>query len=142
MTDIVIVPGELLTLGQSIEIIEMGAQGPAGAGGGGGLTTVYEFSYGDAQPVLIKALAAGKAVLAAALHVEIAFNGTGAQLSVGTLSAPNDLVAASQNNPAEVATYSMWPGKSYGVATDVYLFITPGGGASAGKAQVSLTVEP
>lgn len=117
-----------------------GATGPMGPSGAG--SVVQPFAYGDATPVLLTTIAAGKRVFRAHLTIDQAFDGLGASLSVGPLASPGELLASGDNAPASVATYETTPGLSYGVSTGIYLFITPGSGASSGTGAVILDLEP
>lgn len=94
---------------------------------------VAAFSYGDANPALIASLPAGRRVALAQIDVATAFNGIGAALSIGTLGSPGSIMPADDNDPRQVCSYSTTPMQT---ATDIYLFITPGSGATAGAGHV------
>lgn len=144
--DILVVTGDTIEVVETaggIELLEVGIQGPAGpAGSGSGGVVVVEFAFGDASPVTLTTAGAGKNVMLAAINIEIAFDGAGAALSIGPAGSPQQLLAQAQNNPADVARYEAHPSVSYGSATPLQLFIAPGSGASAGKGQVILQIEP
>ena len=70
------------------------------------------------------------------LDIYAALNGTGAALSVGTLASHEQLMGTAQNAPAFVASYETLPSVLYAVDTDIFLFITPGSGASVGSGHV------
>lgn len=114
------------------------------AGGGTGETEhrlVLDFAYGDASPEVIGTVPANSTVLSVLISIETAFDGSGAALSVGTLTSPAALMSTSQNAPSTVAQYEVFPGISYGTDTALYLTITPGGGATAGHGQVVVDYE-
>lgn len=96
------------------------------------------FAYGDATPKLIGTVSAGLTVVSVAIDVQVPFDGVGAALSVGTTASPERFMAAADNAPDMVATFEVAPFDDAVVATDVYLFITPGSGASAGGGVVMI----
>lgn len=113
--------------------------GPAGPPGppGGSLPTLV-FSYGDATPALIGTMSAGTRLFNVRLSIEAAFNGTGADISVGTLASPNLLADSAVIDPAVIAVFEFSPQNLFLVDTSVYLFITPGAGATAGSGSIIL----
>lgn len=113
-----------------------GAAGPAGLDGG--VTPAHTFAWGDATPDLVATVAAGKRVFSVSLAIETAFNGTGAQIQVGTLAAPDLLMAATSNAPGSVAVYETNPNVFFGTETGIYLTITPGSAASQGAGALIL----
>jgi hypothetical protein len=121
--------------------------GTSSGGGGGGTGTdatnyYLPFSYGDASPEPIEIVASGKKILSVRLFIETVFDGSGAALSVGPSSDIDQLMDESENNPAALGEYSVYPGVEYGSATLIELHITPGSGASQGAGLVVLEVEP
>jgi hypothetical protein len=129
----VIVPPPAITT-----VLEVG-QGPAGPpGASGAVEPAVAFAFGDATPRLIGSVAAGQRILSVEIAIDTPFNGTGASLSLGTLAAPGLLAAAGQVDPAVAATYELAPQAYFAGAADLYLFITPGSGASAGGGSVSI----
>jgi hypothetical protein len=113
-----------------------GVPGPPGPPGGS-LPTLA-FSFGDATPSLIATIIAGTRLFNVRLSVETAFNGTGAGLSIGTMALPNLLADGAVIDPTVLAVYEFSPQEVFLVDTPVYLFITPGSGASAGRGSVIL----
>lgn len=100
------------------------------------------FSWGDATPKLLALVATGKLVSEVSIILTTTFNGVGATLAIGsTGSPPEDLMARAQNDPAALATYRTNPNKVYGVATNIYLTIAPGAGASQGAGLVKLVIQ-
>ncbi len=96
----------------------------------------FFFSYGDATPKSLLTVEAGKRVLEVLVAIEVPFNGVGAALSVGTLADPDRLVPAGMIDPSVAATYEFSPAELFSADTAVFLFITPGSGASAGNGSV------
>jgi hypothetical protein len=128
--------------------IAFASEGTA-AGGGGGTGTgedlhqfVVPFAFGDSTPSLIGQIAANKNILSVQVFVSAAFNGVGATLSVGPTALPTDLMTTLENNPALVGEYSVYTVKSYGTATNLYLHIVPGAGASTGTGVVVIEYQP
>lgn len=139
---VTVVPSATQTLiTTSVEQGPEGATGPMGPQGevgpsGAGLITL-DFSYGDATPVLITTMLAGKRVITVKMFIDVAFNGIGANLSVGTMGNPTDLMGTGLD-PSIAVGYNVTPQKSYSVDTEIYLFITPGSGATSGSGSVVL----
>lgn len=126
--------------GEAVSLVEVGLQGPAGLSAPGAIAPIT-FAWGDASPVLLATVGAGKHAYVVELIITTAFNGIGAALSVGPLAAPTELMATTDNNPASVASYETNPDKLYGSPTALYLTIIPGSGASAGAGQIRLQIE-
>lgn len=97
------------------------------------------FAYGDATPASIGTVPAGKTVAKVELTIQTAFNGSGAALTIGKADALTQLMTASQNDPAAAATYETHPNVTYADATEIFLAITPGGGASSGSGFIRIT---
>ena len=139
---------EVVVPQQSIHILEVAAQGATGATGaqgqigptGAGVVEIA-FAFGDATPKTLLTTGVGKTVYGVGLHIYTAFNGSGAALQVGDSGDPARLMAASQNSPGEVGSYTTSPNHVYGSATVLLLTITPGGGASQGAGIVTLQVQ-
>lgn len=123
---------------------------PGTAAGGGGTPStgepvhqlIHPFAYSDSTPALIGQVASGKQILSTQIFITTAFNGTGAALSVGITGTPADLMATTENNPAAIGEYSVYQSKVYGAATNIYLTIVPGAGASAGAGFVVIEYQP
>jgi hypothetical protein len=145
-TDILIVEDpsqpEFIDVERDVHIITSGESGPRGAPGASGAGGIeFPFAWGDASPRTVTAATAGKLVYGVQLHVSAAFDGTGAQLQVGDAGDPERFMAAGQNDPATVATFTTAPSHRYGVDTSVLLTITPGAGATAGSGLLTLFIE-
>lgn len=112
-----------------VTVLEVAEQGPAGPGGGA-LTTI-NFSFGDAARVIALSLM-GRIVSAVNINVATPFNGVGASLSIGTLTAPNLLVAPTQLDLSVATEFEIKPNVKFQSPTDIYLTITPGAGATQG----------
>ncbi len=121
---------------------EQGIAGPEGpAGPPGGPVLEFAFSYGDATPSTLFTALAGKLVKGVSLFIEAGFNGSGAALSVGSQADPEALLAASENDPTTISVFHSSPNKSFGADTPIFLFITPGVGASEGHGLVAVEME-
>lgn len=122
-----------------IEVTIDAGQGPSGPTGPAGTATpAYAFSYGDATPALIATLDAGTRVFLVELAIHTAFNGIGAAISIGTLTDVEAFLPSTRVMPALAAVYEASPNLVLGASTPVYLYITPGAGASQGSGSVSV----
>lgn len=122
-----------------IEVQLAAEQGPAGATGPSGVATpAYTFYFGDATPALITTLPAGTRIFALELAINAAFDGIGAAVTVGTLADNDALLRSDQVNPGLAAIYESSPNLVLGEDTAIYLFISPGSGASQGNGSVSI----
>lgn len=142
--ELLIVEGgdELSVREEIVELLEVQAQGPAGAPGAPGSGAVeIAFAFGDATPAMLLTAPANKTVYGVGIHLHTAFNGTGAALSIGDAGDPARLMAATANDPAAVGSYLTSPNHRYGVGTPLILTITPGGGATQGAGIVTLQVQ-
>ena len=110
------------------------------AGSGSGAIEV-PFAWGDASPRSVAVATGGKLVYGIGLHISTAFNGVGAQISVGDAGDANRLMAAEQNDPTTAGSYTSNPTHRYGVDTDVLLTINPGAGGSAGNGLLTIFIE-
>lgn len=141
VSELIEIEGETVEIsGDEVSVVEVGIQGPPGASGE--VSAPISFGWGDATPAFLTTISAGKRVYVTELVIATAFNGAGAALTIGPLAAPSELMTASENNPADVASYEANPDKLYASTTAIYLHITPGAGASAGSGQVRLQIEP
>jgi hypothetical protein len=131
----------LVVVEEQVEIVSVGVMGPPGATGAGAVE-INNFAWGDATPALLLTVAANKRVYRVRLIIETPFNGTGAQLQVGSTADPDELMGITENDPGSEGTYETYPDKRYLAITPLYLTITPGAGASAGAGQVHLEIEP
>jgi len=96
-------------------------------------TEQHNFAYGDATPATVLTCPAGKTVLSVSLVILTPFNGSGAALTVGDAADIDRLMSANENDPAIAGTFESHPAHTYVAATIIKLWITPGGGASAGN---------
>jgi hypothetical protein len=106
-------------------------------------SNVYEipFHFGDASPELIGLLPAGAIVTSVQIVILTAFNGIGATLSVGSVAGSYiDLMNTIDINPNILSVWSTNPGIQYTPATNVYIAITPGSGATQGYGEVIVTI--
>lgn len=109
--------------------------GIVGVDVGAGTSTnnyLYTFAYGDATPQIIAALPGAALVTNVILIINTEFNGVGASISVGTSGFEESLLKQEEVDPVHLGIYSTAPGILYGGATDINIYITPGGGASQG----------
>ncbi len=98
------------------------------------------FAYGDVSPALVASIPLGGMITQVDLIILNPFNGMGAALSIGDAGDHDRLLAVNGNDPTAIATFSAYPARAYGAMTDVFLYLTPGAGASSGNGVVLLTV--
>lgn len=110
-------------------------------GESGNATIEFPFAWGDASPRSVTIAAADKLVYGAQIHIDVAFDGDGAQLQLGDAGDAERLMAATQNDPAGPGTYIAAPVHRYGTDTPILLTITPGAGATAGAGLLTLFIE-
>lgn len=126
-------------------VVAAGQQGPQGLmglpGPAGGAAIEVAFSYGDATPVSAATALAGKLVYGVQIHIRVPFNGTGAALTVGDAGDTARLMAAVDNDPTAVGSYTTTPAYAYGSDTGLTLSITPGAGASQGAGVLVLYIQ-
>ena len=136
---------EIVVPHESIQILEVAAQGPAGAmgltGASGAGAVEIPFAFGDATPKTLVTAGAGKLAYRVAIHISTAFDGSGAALQIGDAGDPARLMAASQSSPGEAGSYETSPNHRYVGSTVLLLTITPGGGATQGAGIVTLQVQ-
>lgn len=124
--------------GGTIILQDAGIQGPPGPSSSPDV--VSSFAYGDATPALLASLAAGSFLATSRVVIETPLNGAGATVSVGTLANPGLLVPSSGVMPGEAGVYDTASSLTVTAPTDIYLFISPGAGASAGAGTVFIAV--
>jgi len=126
-------------------VVAAGQQGPAGATGPAGppgaAAVEIAFAYGDATPVALTTATAGKLVYGVDIHIRTAFDGSGAALTVGDAGDTARLMAANENDPTAVGSYTTTPAYAYGSDTGLTLSITPGAGASQGAGVLVLYIQ-
>ena len=76
------------------------------------------------------------------VDIDAAFNGAGASISVGTQSDPDAIMAATKNNPYEVAMYNATTEIALAQGDGIWLAISPGSGASQGAGTLHVTFVP
>ena len=108
----------------------------------GNISPTYSlnFNYGDVSPELIANLPAGSVVSNAKIIILTPFNGSGATLSVGDAIDYTDLMAINSNDPSIETSFQTNPGYKYISATNTYISITPGIGATQGSGIVTITL--
>jgi hypothetical protein len=116
-----------------------GPVGPAGAGGNGAFHLAFVFN--DVTMLPLTVVPAGARVTAAKLFVTTPFDGTGAQLSIGSSATPDLVMSAADCDAATAAVFESSPGVSFGSDTELYLHITAGVGASQGAGVVHLEID-
>lgn len=128
------------------QVVSAGVQGPRGASGqdgqDGSIGTVFDFAFGDATPAFIRNVPAGKRIYSIGLHIHTPFDGTGAELRLGTAETPDALMTAVQNSAVTAGQYEVYPDADYPEEIGLYLYITPGDGASQGAGQALIVIEP
>ena len=96
------------------------------------------FAYGDANPVLLMTLPAGKTLVQARVIIRVGMDGVGAGVTVGTSADHEAVVAASQLLPDSPGIYETSPALYAGADTSINLYINPGAGPTAGSGTVIL----
>ncbi|MCX7741061.1 MAG: hypothetical protein N2047_08570 [Meiothermus sp.] len=129
----------VLTLPE-VELVEQGILLVQPEGGAAEATLRQSFGYGMPSPVLLYTATAPKLLAALELDLRIPFNGSGAQLSVGQPGQPQRFMTPAENDPAFAAQYEVFPNLELAPGEAVYLFITPGAGATQGAGVVRLTL--
>jgi hypothetical protein len=120
---------------------QRGLQGIPGVAGAAGAISGTTFAFNEVSPIAYVTIPANKLVLECRIVIETVFDGTGAALSIGTASNPQQLLSNLQNNPFEVGGYYTTPLVSFGSDTALNLYITPGIDASQGAGRFFILVE-
>lgn len=107
-----------------------------------GIIPLIDFSYGDASPAVVHTMSAASEIVQVSLQIEQAFNGSGAAISLGTLTSPGLLFSSAMNNPAVVGVFEFSPREEIPAGADIILTITPGAGASQGAGQIFIQATP
>lgn len=125
-----------------VTVGKVGPSGPVGPQGAAGSPRIeVPFSFGDATPLQLVEVAAGKLIERITLFVDIAFDGIGPSLTIGDNGDPDALMTSTENDPREEAAYQVTPNLRYETDTDILLFITPGLGASQGSGLVVIETQ-
>ncbi len=126
-------------------VVAAGQQGPQGLvgpqGPAGGAAIEVAFAYGDATPVAAATALTGRLVYGVQIHIRVPFDGIGAALTVGDAGDTDRLMAAADNDPTAVGSYTTTPAYAYGSDTGLTLGITPGAGASQGAGVLVLYIQ-
>jgi hypothetical protein len=99
------------------------------------------FSWGDASPVTIINVPAGKTVFTVQIALQTAFNGAGVVLTVGDSGDHSRLMTAGQNNPYEAAIYESNPVYLYSGLTTINLYITVDGSNTQGSGTILIEMK-
>lgn len=134
--EVIEVPDDIeleLDVGADLEVIEAGTQGPPGPQGPSGTTTPpIFFAYGDVASRLVVQVPRPTLALCVNLIVTEAFNGVGATVSVGTAAQAESLVPANKSQLDIATEFESDPNVVLGSGDDIYLYLTPGAGATHG----------
>lgn len=125
-----------------VELVEQGIIVVQAGEGGAAVPILRPFTYGIPSPMLLHTAQAPTLLASAELDIRTAFNGVGPQLSIGQPGQPARVMAANENDPAFVAQYEVFPAIEMGPGEGIYLFITPGAGATQGEGVVKLNLIP
>lgn len=99
------------------------------------------FSFGDASSIVFT-VPVNSVVLKMAVNIITPFNGVGASISLGTLANNNLLVSAQQTDLTVAAKFEIDPNVNIVAASDIYIFINAGSGATQGNGWVTLEYAP
>jgi hypothetical protein len=114
---------------------------PASIGGAGSdLDTRIAFAFGNASPVMIGTVPTGRYLAEIRVDISQAFDGTGASISIGEIGSPEKYVRADASLISETGIYEHPLSVLMSAANDVFLFITPGVGATTGQGQIILNI--
>lgn len=126
----------------TVEIVTAAEQGPAGVDGADATgQRSFAFAWGDATPVPLLTVDAGRMVLACTVSLDVPFDGVGSSLSIGDAGDDGSIFDASMIDTSVVGSFQNSPCLRFGADTEVLLTITPGTGASTGSGVVSLFLE-
>lgn len=110
-----------------------------GSGGGNTETTVVEFDYTSGASTVVGVVGAGKTICRAVIEVPTAWNGTAPSVSLGTLAAPELVLAASDSDLSFSAQYESGELHKFLTASSLVLTIDAGG-SSAGTGRLLFTL--
>jgi hypothetical protein len=130
--------GQTFTVNQSslsfLNTIQQGLQGVQGIPGN--TLPAVNFAFGDATPTTIYTATANIVIKTITVIITTAFNGTGANISIGTLASPTLLMDIDESDVSLVAGFETSPNETILSGTVLKLFITPGAGASQGAGKI------
>lgn len=113
----------------------MGVQGPPGLAGG--TIPAIDFSYGDVSSRSVYT-SPGGTLVNARLVFDTPFDGLGAAVSVGTATVADAHLPAALNDPSTTSEFETTPDAVMAPGEKVYLYITPGSGATQGAGRLFL----
>lgn len=131
-------------LTKTIHVIagKQGLAGPTGEQGAAGTPRIeVPFSFGDATPTDLFVALAGKLIQRVTIFIEVGFDGDDPSLTIGDEDDWAILMASSENNPSEEAAYQVTPNLVYETDTQMFLYISPGLGASQGSGLVVIEMQ-
>jgi hypothetical protein len=135
----VVVPSRRVRI---VTVGKVGPSGPAGEQGDAGSPAIeIPFSFGDATPLVLATVSAGKIVERVTVYLYIAFDGVGPSLRIGDTEQLDRIMTTTEVNPAEVAVYQVSPGFAYDADTEILLSIDAGLGPSQGSGLVVIEIQ-
>lgn len=108
----------------------------------GGLVPAITFEYGDATPAVVFEFPWRAEIVSVSLQVEEAFDGAGAEVSLGTPGAPEAIVPAVSDLLGQVMTADFTPRLEVAKGETIVLTIAPGAGATRGRGQFAIYAVP
>jgi hypothetical protein len=104
--------------------------------------TVFEkyFAWGDVGVQQIFSLLSGAVIVEVNVWMLETFDGTNPVLTIGKSGATDDLMDASEADPALLSSFSTRPGKEYETGEGVNLYMSPGAGATKGRGVLSIYI--
>lgn len=125
-----------------VELVEQGIIVMQTGEAGGIAPVLRTFTFGVPSPMLLHTVQGPTLLAGVELDIRTPFNGVGAQLSIGQPGQPDRFMLAGENDPAFAAQYEVFPNLELAPGEGIYLFITPGAGATAGAGVVILNLIP
>lgn len=108
----------------------------------GGLVPAITFEYGDATPAVVFEFPWRAEIVSVSLQVEEAFDGAGAEVSLGTPGDDQAIVPAVSDLLAQVMTADFTPRLEVPKGETIVLTIVPGAGATRGRGQFAIYAVP
>ncbi|GIW32383.1 MAG: hypothetical protein KatS3mg071_2557 [Meiothermus sp.] len=125
-----------------VELVEQGIIVMQTGEAGGIAPVLRTFTFGVPSPMLLHTVQGPTLLAGVELDIRTPFNGVGAQLSIGQPGQPGRFMLAGENDPAFAAQYEVFPNLELAPGEGIYLFITPGAGATQGAGVVILNLIP
>ncbi len=124
-----------------VTAIVTGPKGDKGDKGdtGSSISVQTSFAWGDATPLMLGTCPAGRVVVNVMIAIMTPFDGASPSLTIGDDADNSRLMTAAENDPTNADLYVATPLHEYVASTYMKLWITPGGGASAGTGTVFIT---